>query len=293
MVKLNKYFGQILLNLVFIILCVAFLYPFAMLISASLSSEADIVEYGYKLIPKKIDFTAYKMVFENPNAVLSAYKVTIIFSVLGTVLGVFIMSLIAYPLSRKDFRARNMISFYLFFTMLFSGGLVPSYILNTQYLHLNNTIFIYILPGLISVWYVFMMRSFFAGIPYEIIESARMDGAKEFRILFQFIYPLSKPVLAAIALFTLLEKWNDWMTSLLYIDDKNLISLQYLLQSIMKNVEMLMDAQNSGLTMNMESIPSETLRMAMAMVVAGPALVVFPFFQKYFVQGLTVGSVKG
>ena len=138
-----------------------------------------------------------------------------------------------------------------------------------------------------------MMRTFFAGIPNEIIESARMDGAKEFRILFQFVYPLSKPVLAAIALFTLLERWNDWMTALLYIDDNNLISLQYLLQSMMKNAEMIMDAQNAGVTMDMETIPSETLRMAMAMVVAGPALIVFPFFQKYFVQGLTVGSVKG
>lgn len=291
--KKKKTAGQLILNGIFIIMCLLVLYPFIMLISASLSNEADLVKYGYKLIPKRIDLTAYKLIFENPAVVFNAYKITIIFSIIGTVAGVLCMSLIAYPLSRKDFRSRNKVSFYLFFTMLFSGGLVPSYILNTQYLHLNNTIWIYILPFLVSPWYVFMMRTFFAGIPNEIIESARMDGAKEFRILFQFVYPLSKPVLAAIALFTLLERWNDWMTALLYIDDSNLISLQYLLQSMMKNAEMIMDAQNAGVTMDMETIPSETLRMAMAMVVAGPALIVFPFFQKYFVQGLTVGSVKG
>lgn len=291
--KIKKNAGQIVLNAVFIIICIAIIYPFCMLISASLSNEADLVKYGYSIIPKRIDLSAYKFLFENPFVVLNAYKVTIIFTIIGTVLGVLCMSLIAYPLSRKNFKSRNKISFYLFFTMLFSGGLVPSYILNTQYLHLNNTIWIYILPYLISPWHVFMMRTFFSGIPEEIIEAVRMDGAKEFRILFQFIYPLSKPVLAAIALFTLLQRWNDWMTALLYIDDQNLISLQYLLQSIMKNIEMIKNAQESGVTIDVGNIPSETIRMAMAMVVAGPALIVFPFFQKYFVQGMTVGSVKG
>ena len=276
------------------LLCAVVIYPLWMLISVSLSSEADISKYGYLLIPKKVDFAAYKYVFSNPTAIIDAYKVTFFFSVVSMALSVLLQSMIAYPLSKKTFKAKRGLSFYLYFTMLFGGGMVPTYILLTRYLHLDDTIWIYILPALISPWNVFMMRTFFSQIPYEISESVLVDGGNEYIKYAKFILPLSKPVLATIALLTFLGKWNSWSESMLYINNPKLYSLQFLLQEIMQKVEML---QNSNIGMNVQldvsDIPSETARMAMAMVVAGPALVVFPFFQKYFVKGLTVGSVKG
>ncbi len=179
--------------------------------------------------------------------------------------------------------------------MLFSGGLVPTYILLTQYLHLNDTIWVYILPSLINPWYIFMIRTFFAGIPEEIVESAVLDGASEYKILAVMILPLSKPVLATVALFIFLGKWNCWYEAMLYINDDKLVSLQYLLQRVMNNIKLLQDSSVSNMSnlLSAEEIPSETVRMATAVLVAGPALFVFPFFQKYFVKGLTVGSVKG
>lgn len=292
--KKRSLVGQIILCLVFTILCIAVVSPFLLLLSVSFSNEQDIALNGYKFIPEHFDLSAYKYVFKNPMTILNAYKVTGFYSIVSTFLAVFLMSLIAYPLSWGKMRGKDFISFYLYFTMLFGGGLVPSYILMTQYLHLNNTIWIYIIPGLISPWSVFMMRTFFKGIPYEIYESAVIDGASEFRIYAQMVIPLSKPVLATIALTTFLAKWNDWNTSLLYIDDSKLFSLQYLLQKIMKDIQLLQQMEGSGLAMlNASEIPSETVRMAMAIIVAGPALFIFPFFQKYFVKGMTVGSVKG
>ena len=180
--------------------------------------------------------------------------------------------------------------------MLFGGGLVPSYILITQYLHLDDTIWVYILPSIVSPWYIFMMRTFFQGIPEEIFESAQIDGASQYSIYSRFVIPLSKPVLATIALFTFLGLWNNWYTSMLYINRRDdLISLQYLLQRIMQNITLLQQTESLGgnQLISIQDIPSESARMAMAVIVAGPALVIFPFFQKYFTKGLTVGSVKG
>ncbi len=283
-----------LIHIFFILACLACLIPFLMLVSVSLSSEEDIMNYGYQMIPKRIDLTAYEYILQNPAQVINAYKVTIFTSVVGTFISVLIMALTAYSLSKPAFTFRRVISFYIFFTMLFSGGLVPSYILNTHYLHLLDNIWVYILPSLVTGFYVFMMRTFFAGLPEALFESAKIDGAGEFRIFFQIAIPLSKPVLATVALFGLLARWNDWFTALLYIEDQELVSLQYLLQRIMQNIELIRQNQDMFAAMG-ESIelPNESLRMAMAIVCAGPILVVFPFFQKYFVKGLTVGSVKG
>ncbi len=285
---------QIGLTTIFIIMCLVVVFPFWMLVSISISAEADIVQHGYAIFPKNIDFSAYKYIFEKPDAVLNAYKVTAIFSFASMVLSVLLMAMLAYPLTERKLKGKKAISFYLYFTMLFSGGLVPLYILNTRYLHLDDTIWIYIIPTLISPWYVFMMRTFFQGIPGEIFESAKIDGAGIYTIFFKMVLPLSKPVLATVGLFTFLAKWNDWYTSMLYINDDSLISLQYLLQRIMENLELLNDVSKNNINITLENnIPSETVRMAMAIVVAGPALVIFPFFQKYFVKGMTVGSVKG
>lgn len=286
--------GQVLLNFFVVLLCLCIILPFILVVSVSLSNEKDIILGGYKFIPENIDFSAYKYVFRNPKSILDAYKVTTVFSLLTMVLSLLCTSLAAWPLTRKSLKCRNKISFYFYFTMLFSGGLVPTYILYTQYLNLDDTIWVYILPALVNPWYLFMVRTFFADIPEAIIESAYIDGANEYTIFFRFVLPLSKPVLATIALFVFLGKWNDWYTSMLYINKENLVSLQYLLQRIMKNLEALQNASMMGSTIvNSADIPSETTRMAMAIVVAGPVLVIFPFFQKYFVRGMTVGSVKG
>lgn len=286
---------QFILILFLALLSILVILPFLMIVSISISSEDVIVDSGYSIIPKVIDFTAYKHIFASPTTIIQAYITTTEFSIISMVLSVLLMSMLAYPLSRRDFRAKKVISLYVYFTMLFSGGLVPSYILITQYLHLDDTLLVYIIPGLINVWYVFMIRTFFQDIPYEISESAYMDGATDFTIFFKFIIPLSKPVIATVALFTFLGKWNDWNTSMLYINREDLISLQYLLQRIMENIEMLKQMTAGQITFvpGTVEIPSETVRMAMAVVVAGPALLIFPFFQKYFVKGLTVGSVKG
>ncbi len=284
---------QIVLCLIFTVICALIIFPFWLIVSASLSSASQLAKEGYQMIPRPVDFSAYKVVFENPGQVLRAYWVTFVFSTATMALGVLFMAMIAYPLSRKSLRGRGAINFYLYFTMLFSGGLVPTYIVISSMLHLNNTMWVYILPALISPWYTFMMRTFFSGIPGEIIESSTIDGASEYKIFFGMILPLSKPVLATVALFMFLGQWNNWYTALIYITRQELYSLQYLLQSIMENINMLKQNPQMASMMEKSDIPSETVQMAMAVVVAGPALIIFPFFQKYFVKGLTVGSVKG
>ncbi len=284
---------QIVLCLIFTVICALIIFPFWLIVSASLSSASQLAKEGYQMLPRPVDFSAYKVVFENPGQVLRAYWVTFVFSAATMVLGVLFMAMIAYPLSRKSLRGRGAINFYLYFTMLFSGGLVPTYIIISSMLHLNNTMWVYILPALISPWYTFMMRTFFSGIPGEIIESSTIDGASEYKIFFGMILPLSKPVLATVALFMFLGQWNNWYTALIYITRQELYSLQYLLQSIMENINMLKQNPQMANMMEKSDIPSETVQMAMAVVVAGPALLIFPFFQKYFVKGLTVGSVKG
>lgn len=261
------------------------------LVSSSISNEQDLFVYGYRLIPKSIDFSAYKYLLHNPAQMLSAYKVTIFITVAGTFLALLVMIMIAYPLSVRDFKFKRQLSFYLFFTMLFSGGLVAVYLLNVQYLHLKNNILVYILPALVSPWYVFMLRSFFAGIPQSLRESAKIDGASEFKILFQIIVPISKPAIATIAFMELMIKWGEWYNCMLYITKPGLQTVQYLLQALMQQSEKLAQAAEVGV--NAGDIPTETVKLAMAVIAAGPIMFIFPFFQKYFVKGMTVGSVKG
>ncbi|MDY3928218.1 MAG: carbohydrate ABC transporter permease [Clostridia bacterium] len=285
---------QILWNVIIILLCISIIIPCLLIISISLSNENDIVLNGYKLVPEHFDLSAYKYIFKNPGTLIDAYKITTLYSVIGTFLSVFLMAMISYALSRKFLPGRNKISFYLYFTTMFSGGLVPAYILNTQFLHINDTILIYILPSLIVPWFIFMLRTFFADIPEALAESAYIDGANEFTIFIKIMAPMAKPALAFCAFTSFLSFWNNWMTSMLYINNQKLISLQYLLQRIILDSQILQSesAMSSGLV-DIKSIPTETVRMGMAIIVAGPALVIFPFFQKYFVKGIAVGSVKG
>ncbi len=290
MKKLNM--GQIVLNIALACLAFCIFMPFVMLLSISVTSTETISNYGYSILPREFDFTAYKAIFKNSYQLIQAYKVTAIFSFVYMFLSVFMMSLMGYALARNVLKCRYKLALFLYIPTLFSGGLIPSYILITQYLHLNDTIWVYILPGLVAPYYVYMLRTFFQGLPESIVESAVLDGASEYTIFARIVVPLSKPAVASVALFMFLAKWNDWNTSMLYIDDQKLISLQYLLQRIMQNIEVLTSeaSQQIGITAD---VPAESMRMAMAVLVAGPALIVFPFFQKYFVKGLTVGGVKG
>ena len=288
--------GTTLIHIAFILMCLTFIVPMLYVVSISFSSEKAIADFGYSLIPKAWSLDAYKHIFRNPDQVIYSYRTTIFFSLVGSFASLLVMALVAYPLSRQNFKLRQPITFFIFFTMLFGGGLIPTYILNTQYLGLGNTIWIYILPGLVSAWYIIIIRTFFSQLPQSLVESAKVDGAKEFRIFFQIVLPLSKPVLATVLLMTLLGKWNDWYTSLIYIRDSKLYSLQYMLQKMLREAEFVKGLSNSQMGLNIQletEVPTESVRFAMVIVAAGPMLVAFPFFQKYFTRGLTVGAVKG
>lgn len=290
--KRNK--ENIFINIILLILSLCCIIPLWLIISISLSAEKDIVDHGYMFFPKVFDITAYNFVLRNPRQLIDSYIVTTLASFVGTAISVVVMVLVAYSLSRQTFIARKQVTFYLFFTMLFSGGLVPSYILITQYLKLNNSFWVYIFPHLVSPWHIFLLRTFFQKQPIALVESAKIDGASEFRILFQIVAPISKPVIATVSLLGLLTRWNDWMTSLLYINDDNLVTLQYLLQRMMNDIQLItQNLDMVNIEIDFANLPSESARMAMAVLAAGPMLCIFPFFQKYFTKGLTVGAVKG
>ncbi len=292
----NKVSG-VLINLYFILSSLLFIIPFVLIISASFTDEQTLLQEGYKLIPAKFSVEAYKYVFRSPQQLLDSYKITIIYSAIATVLGVVVMAMMAYPLSRPNYRYKRIVTFFIFFTMLFSGGLIPTYIWVTRYLHLGDTIWVYILPCLVNAFHIIVIRTFFQGLPPSLVESAKIDGARELQIFFKIVIPLSKPVIATISLLTLLARWNDWNTALIYIKSKELYSLQYLLQKILREAQFVKDMADStpiaGLDLDLSKLPSETIRFAMCLVAAGPMLIVFPFFQKYFAKGLTVGAVKG
>ena len=276
--------------IIFTILC---LFPFIMLISASFSDEQAILREGYGLLPKEPTTAAYKMIFDNPGSVARAYVVTIIVTASGTAAGIFLMSMAAYAMSNHQFKWRNFFSFFFFFTTLFNGGLVPWYIMITKTLGLKNNLLVLILPYLFSVFYMIILRSSMNGLPDAIPESARIDGAGEFRILFQLIIPLSLPSIATIGLFLALQYWNDWYLSMMFITDTSLYSLQYLLYRTLGSIQGLKMAIANGARVDVSAMPTETIKNAMAVVATGPILLLYPFVQKYFVKGLTIGSVKG
>lgn len=285
---------NIVLHMFFIIFCVLCIIPVLMALSASFSSETAIVSHGYSILPKEISLDGYKYVFGSGYSILSTYAVTIITVVLGVILGVLATAMYGYVISRKDFEHGKFFLLFVFFTQLFSGGMVAAYIVNTQVLHLTNTPVILITACAFSSWNVLVLKSFFSSsVPFSIIEAGTVDGANEYKIFFELVMPISLPGIATIALFITLDKWNDWMTPMLYITDKRLYTLSFLLQTMLTNIQqMLEDAQNSGIAGSMDKIPSESARMALCMVALGPMLIIYPFFQKYFIQGMTVGSVK-
>lgn len=279
-------------SVMLIILSIVFVIPFLIVLSASFTPEMTLKQFGYSVIPQKLSLEAYEYIFKNSlTQIISSYGVTIFVSTVGTICGVIIMSMIAYPISRPDFKYRKPISFFLYFTMLFSGGMVPSYILISKYLHLTDTIWVLILPQMLGAWNIFLLRTYFASVPTEILESAKIDGLNERGIFIKMIVPLSKHGIATISLFMLLMYWNEWFSSMLYINNDQYVSLQYLLVKILNSVEFLKN--NAAGMVNEEVLPGKNLRMATCILAAGPMIAVFPFFQKYFVKGVMVGSVKG
>ncbi|MFC5402616.1 carbohydrate ABC transporter permease [Cohnella soli] len=287
--------GKSIIHLVFIALCIACLFPFLVIIGTSFQSENDIVKFGYSVIPKNFTFDAYRVILHDPGVLLQSYLVTIVTTVGGSLIGMWVTTTYAYAISRKDYRYRSFLAFFIFFTMLFHGGMVPSYILMVKWLGLKDNILALILPYLISGWFVLLMKGFLQTIPDAIIESAKIDGAGELRIFARIVLPISKPALATLGLFFALQYWNDWWLTLLYVENDHLMKLQYLLIRVLKNMEHLNSAEalQYGLVKPGMLVPSLSARMAMCILAAGPMLLVFPLFQKYFVQGLTVGSVKG
>ena len=274
---------------IFAILC---LFPFALMITSSFMTEKEIVAEGYKLFPKEWSISAYRYLLDNPTKLLSAYRVTILITVVGTVIGLFIMSMAGYVLNRKDFKYRNFFSFFIYFTTLFSGGLVPTYILYVRYLNLKDNIWALILPGLVSAWSIFLMRNFMKSIPDELYESATMDGAGPFKIYLRVFMPLALPSLATIGLFLALGYWNEWYNASLYIDTASKYPLQYYLQKMINQTSI--DSLTSlGHVIDAASVPTQSVKMATAVLATGPIILLYPFVQRFFVSGLTVGSVKG
>jgi putative aldouronate transport system permease protein len=292
--RVNRFASKIVIHSIFIMFALLCVIPIIAILSISFSREADIFQYGYRLIPIKFSFLPYEFIFRNPKQILNAYTVSIIVTAMGGFVGLLITAMVSYPLSRSDFPIRKKLSLFVLFTMLFNGGMVPWYIVVSNILHLKNSILVLILPYLANAWYVLLLRTFFQKISFEIIEAAKIDGSSEYRIFFTIILPLAKPALATVGLFLMLQYWNDWWLAMMFIDKESLVPLQYMLARMMANIEFITrHANNLPASIDIRSLPKETARMGMCVLAAGPMLFVFPFFQKYFVKGLTVGSVKG
>lgn len=272
----------------FSIIC---LIPFILVVASSFTSEDSILRYGYNLWPREFSLEAYKLMFSTPK-MLYAYGVTIFVTVVGTALSMLVSSACAYSLSVKSFYYRNIITFFIYFTMLFSGGLVPTYLWLVKYLKLTDSIWVLILPSLVNPWNVLLLRNFFAGIPESLAESAKIDGANDLVILFKIILPISLPGLATVGLFYALAYWNEWYKAMLYLRTEWKYPLQYIIMQITRNIRFAEELASMGGTVT-ENPPAYSSQMATAVITIGPIIFLYPFLQKYFVTGLTVGSVKG
>lgn len=285
---------QIIINIIFILVSLFCIMPLILVLSVSFSSEHAIITNGYSFLPQEFTLNAYKYILTGSKTLIKAYMVTIFVTAIGTVCHVFITAMFSYTLSRQELKYRKVISFLVFFTLLFSGGLVPTYILISRYLHLQNHIGVFILPYLTNAIHVLIMRNFFRAIPNSIIESARIDGSGEFRTFLKIVLPISLPSLATIGLFIAVFLWNDWFTPLLYIENPNLYNLQFLLRSIMTNISYLIGniEKFRGQEEIFTNLPNDTAMMATCIMAIGPIIILYPFLQKYFIKGLTLGSVK-
>jgi putative aldouronate transport system permease protein len=280
--------GYLLITVV-TLLC---LLPFLLIVMGSFTWENEIIAEGFKLFPKHLTLDAYKAVFSTPGQILKAYEVTIGITFIGTLIGLFLTSMAGYVLSRQDFRYRNHVAFFIYFTTLFSAGLIPWYILIVNHLSLKDNYLALLLPGLVSAWNIILMKNFMKSIPDSITESAKIDGAGDFNIYLKLILPLATPGLATIGLFMALAYWNEWFTANLFITSEDKYPLQFLLYMILAKADVLKTDIAGSLSPDFKP-PTETLKMAAAVVVTGPIIFLYPFVQRFFVKGLTIGAVKG
>lgn len=294
MVEKGKGF-QIFAHIVMIAIAVCCLAPFVLLLLSSFTEEETLIVNGYSFFPKQFSTYAYEYLLSGSGAMLRAYGISAVVTVAGTFLNLLITTLYAYPLSRRELPGRRFFAFFLFFTMLFNGGLVPSYIMWTRTFHIQNTIFALLIPNLLlSAFNVIMMRTYFnANIPDAVIEAARIDGAGEFKILYGIVLPMAMPILATIGLLVGLGYWNDWTNGLYYINDDKLFSVQVLLTNIQRNMDALKKTAATGGSIAAANIPSTSVRMALTVLGVFPVMVVYAFLQKYFVKGIAIGAVKG
>ncbi|HHX20901.1 MAG TPA: carbohydrate ABC transporter permease [Clostridiales bacterium] len=287
------------INVIMVLISLSCLLPILLIYVSSFTAESAIRAHGFSLFPKEWSLSAYQMLFEESLAqIVVSYRNTAVLTVVGTVLSLFIMTMYAYAISRQVFAARKALTFFAYFTMLFSGGLVPSYIVNTTIFGLRDNMLVLLLPSLVGAYNIIVLRTFFSSADNTpIIEAAKVDGASEFRIYGQIILPISKPALATIGLFTAIAYFSKWFEVMLYIDSKSKWTIQYMLQRVMQDIQYL--RANPDLLMSEEgaemlaNLPNESAKMALTVLTMTPVLAFYPYFQKYFVKGLTLGAVKG
>lgn len=287
--------GNIFIHLCLIIFCLTCLIPMILALSVSLTDNKAVITSGYTLIPKKFSLEAYRIIFLSPENLLTGYKNSIIITAIGTVLNLFVTALVAYPLSRKNFRFRGSISFFIFFTMLFSGGLVPFYILIVKYLGWKNMLISIIVPGIAAPFNIFLLRIFFQDIPDSLIEAAKIDGSSDYNTFFKIVLPLSKASLATLALMIVLGYWNDAFNPMLFLDSPDKYPLQLILNNITSYINEIKTGlfQGSGIQFDTSSIPSDSIMFGLMIISTAPMMFLFSFLQKYFVKGVTIGAVKG
>lgn len=285
--------AELFIDIFFILFCLFCILPILLVLVISVTDESSIMRSGYSFFPESFNLDGYRFVLSDATEIIRSYFVSGIVTVSGTVLGVLITAACAYPLSRNDFAYRKYFALFIAFTMLYNGGLVPWYVLYVKGLGIKNTYLALILPQLVSGFYVIILRTFMQhNIPKELIESAKLDGAGEYRIFFQIAIRLALPGLATVGLFLSLSYWNDWYNALLFIDDKKMYPLQFLLFKVNASIDVLNTSSFGARTANAIR-PSESAKMAMAILGIGPIILVYPFLQRYFVKGLTIGAVKG
>ncbi len=285
-----------LVSLFFLVLIILAFLPVLLVIMAAFSSEESVAVYGYRFIPKEFSLEAFRYMFSSGSTLPSSFMNSVFITAVGTLLGLAVMCPCSYALSRKEFRHRSALMIFLMIPMLFSGGLVSSYMVNTQILHLRNSYWALILPGLCSTWYLMLLRNYFiTSVPDSLIESAKLDGASAYGTFLRVVLPICRPVVMTVAVFQIFAYWNSWYPALLYIDTNHTekYPLQYVLVNIERSIQaMSRDAQYlSGMTGY--TAPSVTLRMAMVVIAIAPIMILFPFFRKFLKTGLTVGAVKG
>lgn len=287
-----QYFALVFL----LIYAVAVLAPFVLIFVSSVTDETTLVANGYSFLPRKLSLDSYLYMWNQRAQIGRSYLTSIGITVIGTAVSLLITTMLAYPMSRRDFRYRNQLSFFVFFTMLFSGGIVPSYFMWTQIFHIKNTYFALLLPNLLmNAMNVMLVRNYYKNsIPFEMIEAAEIDGASELTIFARIMVPLSLPVNVTVGLFTGLAYWNDWVNALYYVDDPAFFGIQNFLVRMMNNIQFLSSGSAAGMVgAGMTALPSTGIRMALAVIGVLPILIIYPFLAKYLTKGMVVGAVKG